>query len=326
MQASFKPSGDYDGFFVDNGASLRVHAITDDTYTSRVAYLDTSESTNGRYYPGKSSGNVKGSAHVVVKHRTYLPAADVTSATTGGESLALVDSQGVGIGPLRECVVDSEGCGTGLRLEASNGGFVNTPIQVSIAECHHLVRHTGSSNARSQLRGTLEMTGACQFGIRNDAGSNESVTFEGDFWDPTAAGTNSLAGERIKVRMTNTGAISDVQGTSDGSFGQFVTRMPPQSSREYLNAQNNTVTKDYQGVGMDINVNGSLVMKMTGSGYGWPQSFDLSGTNGSFPGEVRLDNGSNTTSGNPEPCMWQDSTGDGSGDQWVSLVDGSSFT
>jgi len=66
--------------------------------------------------------------------------------------------------------------------------------------------------------------------------------------------------------------------------------------------------------------NSRLEVNSLGDGIRVVNAENLSGKTG-LGNEIRIDDGTNTTSGNNEPCMWQPGPG-----QWVSLVDGTTFT
>lgn len=214
-------AADVNLFFQDNGSRIynAFIWIDPDNYSSDAVVWDTSRSTYGKYSIGVANANLNSQAefngYVVGDPNASL------SADTQGTALHLNDAAGAGITLGSKINLTAYKLGQGLHASVASGGFVNfSNINVSITGCHTLINHTGSGPFRLYITGELQPAASTEYGVRNQTTTN-SITFYGQFWDPSNAGTNALQGTGITIHTTTSGA-DRFAGNTSASFGQIV--------------------------------------------------------------------------------------------------------
>jgi hypothetical protein len=264
--ALFSPSSNYDGVFLDNSARAYIYAINDYTYQGKICYVDTSQSTQGRYTPGQQGGVADGGTYASIQHwgNPNNTSIDPNDRTKGGVTASMRDPDGEGI-YMPKWDIRSSQAGTALELHASAAGYVNTPVALfaSSPRSHTTIHQDGDGVIGADIHGHIQTGG--RYGIHNAGTNDVGPTYHGSLYDPSNSADYAIAGKGIKVYNYAGGPDPREYKTNnyaDASEGQVVWRVTGRGIEAYYGRRDEWHLMEMQYGGFRFKASGTEVCRV----------------------------------------------------------------
>lgn len=327
--ATLTVSGDHNGLFMDNrsaATNVNIHIEAGpDTFSSDAVVLDSSriiDSDAPRYenvytqagyelgnaknwgvsIDGQLRGNIAGTGLAL---RAYGPGGIFTNHIN-------LDIYFFDVGIL----ADDGGKGREYKGGWINGVDIWTYLQGNRVQ----IDHQGDGGFNTMVYGHMQNGWNTDYQIRNQTTNDaSSCTFVGQIWDSAGVNKSGLAGPNINVLTANHMAHELARNSPEAEQGSITTSWHHNKRRVGQASTGDVWQWEYADDG--------LVLKQWGTGGLWqwerggrvgpgdggylqlvPE--DLSGRTPDDPGELAIDDGSNTNSGKMELAIGQSSNGE----------------